>query len=70
MKQEYNQILSDLQKKIYHPIYFLFGDEAHYIDKVVDYIDAHALNESEKAFNQQVLYGKDVDAMQIVESAA
>jgi DNA polymerase-3 subunit delta len=69
LKQEFNQIISDLQKKIYHPIYFLFGDEAHYIDKVVDYIDANVLNESEKAFNQQVLYGKDVDAGQIVESA-
>lgn len=69
MKQEYNQILKDLQKKIFHPIYFLFGDEAHYIDKVVDFIESNALNETEKAFNQQVLYGKEVDAMQIVESA-
>lgn len=69
MKQEYKQVISDLQKKIFHPIYFLFGDEAHYIDKVVEYIETHALTESEKAFNQQVLYGKDVEPMQIVESA-
>lgn len=69
MKQEFQQILTDLKKKIYHPIYFLFGDESYYIDKVVSYIESNALNETEKAFNQQVFYGKDVDAMQIVESA-
>lgn len=69
MKQEFNQILSDLQKKIFHPIYFLFGDESHYIDQIVDYIDAHALNETEKAFNQQILYGRDINAMQIIETA-
>lgn len=69
MKQEFKQILADLQKKIYHPIYFLFGDESYYIDKVVDYIHEHALNDTEKAFNQQVFYGKDVEATQIMESA-
>ena len=69
MKQDFVQVISDLKKKIYHPIYFLFGDESYYIDEVVDYIEAHVLNETEKAFNFQILYGKEVSALQVVESA-
>lgn len=69
MKFEYAQVIQELSKKVFHPVYFLFGDEAYYIDKVVDYIESNALNETEKAFNQQVLYGKDVEAYQIIESA-
>ncbi len=69
MKQEFKQIISDIDKKIFHPIYFLFGDESYYIDKVVAEIESKALTESEKAFNQQIHYGKDVDANQILESA-
>jgi DNA polymerase-3 subunit delta len=69
LKQEFAQVLTDLKNKIYHPIYFLFGEESYYIDQVVDYIEKHVLNESERAFNFQVLYGKEVDAMQVMESA-
>lgn len=69
MKQEYSQVLSDLKKKIYHPIYFLFGDESYYIDEIVDYIESNVLNETEKAFNFQVLYGKEVEPIQVMESA-
>lgn len=70
MKKDYQQVISDLKNKIYHPIYFLFGDESYYIDSVVSYIEKHVLTESEKAFNFQVLYGKEVEPMQIVESAS
>lgn len=65
MIQQYEQIIKDVKNKILHPIYFLFGDEAFYIDKVVDYIEANALDEHQKAFNQQIVYGKDVDVSQI-----
>ncbi len=69
MIQDFNPILKDLDKKKYKPLYFLFGDESYYIDKVVDYIEKNALAEHEKAFNQQVVYGKDVDAGQIKDIA-
>jgi len=56
------QLMKDLQNKIYHPIYFLCGDEPYYIDKITEYIMQNVLSESEKAFNQTVIYGKDADA--------
>lgn len=65
----YDQIISELKKKIYRPIYFLQGEEAFYIDQIADYIENNILSESEKEFNQTVLYGKDIDAPTLVSYA-
>ena len=62
-------ILKNLKDKSYAPIYLLHGDEAYYIDLITDYIENHVLEDAEKAFNQAVLYGKDVDFKQIVDEA-
>ncbi|MFC2090761.1 DNA polymerase III subunit delta [Bacteroidota bacterium] len=69
MERNFEQILSDLQKKQYHPVYFLSGEEPYYIDKVSDYIQEHALTEEEKTFNQTIVYGKDSDAVTIMNAA-
>ena len=65
----YEQILGDLKNKIYHPVYFLSGDEPYYIDKLADYAAKNILKEEEKAFNQTILYGKDVMARDINSAA-
>lgn len=56
------QIIADIRNKIYKPIYFLMGDENYYIDRLTDFILRNVLDESEKAFNEHVYYGKDVTA--------
>ena len=53
------KILDDLKAKKYAPIYLLQGEETYYIDLISNYIEQHALSESEKGFNQVVVYGKD-----------
>jgi DNA polymerase-3 subunit delta len=63
------QLMKDLQNKIYHPIYFLCGDEPYYIDKITEFMMQNILNESEKAFNQTVIYGKDADASAVTNFA-
>lgn len=65
----YQQILNDLKNKVYHPVYFLSGNESYYIDLIADYIEENVLDANEKEFNQQVLYGKDVDILTIVSEA-
>ncbi len=65
----YEQIISDLKKKIYRPIYFLSGEEPYYIDKISDYIANNVLTETEKPFNQTVLYGKDTDVNNLITLA-
>lgn len=65
----YQQILSDLKNKKYSPIYFLHGSESYFIDLISDYIEENVLNEGEKAFNQTILYGKEVDHLTVVDAA-
>ena len=65
----YEQLIGDLKKKAYRPIYFLYGDEPYYIDLVTDYITGNVLTEAEKSFNQTIVYGKDSDAGQVINLA-
>ena len=65
----FEEILSNLQKKIYHPIYFLMGEETYFIDKISDYITENVLTDAEKGFNQTILYGKDVEPSTIIANA-
>jgi DNA polymerase III subunit delta len=59
--KEVDQILLDLKRRIFKPIYFLCGEETHYIDVLSDYIEHNVLEEADREFNQTVVYGKDVD---------
>ena len=65
----YEQLIGDLKNKAYKPIYFLYGDEPYYIDRVTDYITGNVLTEAEKSFNQTIVYGKDSDAGQVTNLA-
>jgi DNA polymerase III subunit delta len=66
---DYEIILQNLKKKIYHPIYLLQGDEPYFIDRISDYIEKNVLKEEEKHFNLTIFYGKDTEISNIVESA-
>lgn len=66
----YESIITSLLKKEYAPIYMLMGEEPYYIDKISDYIENNVLSEDEKAFNQMIIYGKDVENMASIVAAA
>lgn len=55
----YRDILSDVEKKQFKPVYLLQGDEPYYIDKLVDAITSNALTEDEQAFNLTTIYATD-----------
>jgi len=61
----FEQIITDLRNKIYHPLYFLMGEEPYYIDVISDMIEETVLTEAEKGFNQTILYGRDTSLAQI-----
>lgn len=65
----FEEIIRDLKNKVYHPVYFLHGDEPYYIDFISDYIENHVLNDMEKEFNQTVLYGRECDILSVVSTA-
>lgn len=66
---EIRNIVSDIKNGNIKPIYFLMGDEPYYIDKISDYIEKNILDEADKGFNQQVMYGRDSTIEDIVSAA-
>ena len=65
----YETIMRDLEARRFSPIYILMGEESYYIDKISDYIATHVLKPEERDFNQNIVFGADVTASQIVDSA-
>ena len=65
----FESIISGLKSKNYAPVYFLQGEEPYYIDKISQYIEDHVLAESEKSFNQTIIYGKDADINTVLAAA-
>lgn len=54
-------LLKDIRAKRFKPLYFLHGDEPYYIDQIAEELEKLVVPESEKGFNQFILYGKDTD---------
>ena len=63
----YESIMKDLKARQFAPIYVLMGDEPFYIDKICDYILENVLKPEERDFNQTVLFGADVTAVQVAD---
>ena len=62
-------VLQEIKAGKIAPIYFLQGEEPYYIDQIADYIEKNILSDSEKGFNQMVLYGKDAPMASILNQA-
>ena len=72
-KKDTNQhlaILQDIRNKVFKPVYLLMGEESYYIDLICETIIENALKDSERDFNQTILYGADIDDFAIVVNAA
>ena len=65
----YDSIMRDLKARKFAPIYLLMGDEGYYIDQIADYIAENVLNETERDFNQTIVFGSDTTAAQVADMA-
>lgn len=63
------QILSDLKKGKFAPVYLLMGEEPYYIDLISDYIEEHALDAASRDFDQMIVYGKDTSMREVIQTA-
>lgn len=50
-----------------HPVYCFHGEEGWFIDQLEKSIREHGLPESAKAFNEFILYGKEVNAQSVLD---
>jgi DNA polymerase III subunit delta len=69
MATTYEEIISDLKKRIFKPVYFLAGEEPYYIDLITNYIEEKILPEDQKAFNQIIVYGDDTNIAAVIDTA-
>jgi len=65
----FEDIMKELRTGHYRPVYFLMGEEAFFIDRITDYISENVLDDSQKSFNQIILYGRDTNVADIITTA-
>ena len=66
----HRDIIAEVGKGEFRPVYLLMGEESYYIDKLSDYISSKAVSEDEAAFNLITIYAtKDMDSGAIVNAA-
>jgi DNA polymerase-3 subunit delta len=64
---DFENIINDLSKKIYKPVYLFYGEESYFIDELTNYISKNVLSEAERSFNQTIVYGKDANVVDVIE---
>ena len=60
---DFKELQKNIKAKAFSPVYLLHGEEPYYIDKLVDLIENTAIEEHERDFNQEIIYGKEADLM-------
>lgn len=68
-KYTYESVLSELKTGVYHPVYYLMGEEGFFTDRITDYIMHNILTEIEQEFNLTVFYGLDTDIETVISAA-
>lgn len=68
MVADYKQIIDSIKNKNYAPVYVLDGEEPYYFDKLIDLFEDQILTPSEKDFNLSVLYGRDVNWKEVINT--
>ena len=67
--QEFNQLLSKIQKEQYSPFYLLSGTAPYFIDQIVNALTKGLIDEAAQDFDHSIFYGKDTSVQQILETA-
>ena len=65
----YEEICAEIRQRKFRPVYALMGEEPYFIDKITDLLIGTVLEESERDFNQLILYGADTDAVSVINAA-
>jgi len=66
---KYEDLVKQLQNRQFSPVYLLMGEEPFYIDRICKILENSVIDESDRDFNQVVLYGKDTSAAEVTAQA-
>ena len=59
---ELRKIMTEVRSGTFRPVYLLHGEESFFIDRISEEVEALALEDHERDFNQTILYGRDANA--------
>ena len=65
----YEEICRDIVAKKFAPVYIMMGEEPFFMDRITDLLLENVLEESERDFNQIIMYGADTDAESVINAA-
>lgn len=65
----FRELISEINRGSYSPVYLLMGDEDYYIDKIVESLEGNVVPDEEKDFNLATFYGADTVAKQVISRA-
>ncbi|MDE6295890.1 MAG: hypothetical protein K2M03_07495, partial [Muribaculaceae bacterium] len=65
----FREILTDIRKGIFANTYILMGEEAYYIDKLVEALEEYVVPEEDRDFNQTAYYGNEIDIPVVIATA-
>ena len=67
--QEFNKLMSSIDRAEYKPFYLLSGTEPYFIDRLEAKITEKITDEASRSFDYSLFYGKEIGAHQIIETA-
>lgn len=65
---DFRTLLTDIKSHKFAPVTILMGEEAYYIDKLVEAFETYTVKEEEKDFNFSVYYGQEINIPTVVAS--
>ena len=68
MIKTYNQIIQNLKEENFSKIYLLMGEETFFIKKISQFFETNFIEDHNKSFNQEILYGRDTNIENIISS--
>ena len=67
--QEFNQLLSSIERSEFKPFYLLSGTEPYFIDRFEAKITEKLTDEASRSFDYSLFYGKEVEPREVIETA-
>lgn len=61
------QIENDIKNSTYSTVYLFMGEEEYYIDHLTKLIQNNSLQDHERDFNLNILYGKDTSISELYQ---
>jgi len=65
----FDEIVADIKAGQFSPVYFLMGDEPFFMDQITNLLLSNVLDDSERDFNQIIMYGADADGAAVINAA-